>query len=224
MIKTVMVVSAQNKVGNGICADFKLRGCRVLQGIVGDRGATVEGKDICSIDPTSDISIKEAVNRFDCAVDMLVINLDYIPEGSCDDITAGQNYDLLLAAYNYNAVGPVRIIKAFLPLLEKGSGKRISVITTVESSNNACYDTANYLNHTSKSALNMAMNILFNDLRAKGYTFRLYCRSISEPAESIEKFAAEYFLRDRSYDKDHPKHSDEDRLVLRNWEGREIPW
>lgn len=224
MIDTVVVIGTQNAEGDNLSADLKAHGCRVLRGIVGLSEAPVGSENTFVIDPTSDTSVEEIAKKLDFAVDMLVIDLDYRPEGSSETITMGQNYDALLKAYNYNTVGPVRLIKSFLPLLERGKGKRICVVTTVESSNNACFSINNYMNHTSKTALNMAMNILFNDLRGKGYSFRLYCKNTGNPAESMKNFAAEYFLRDRSYEKGNPKHSDEDRLVLRNWEGREIPW
>ncbi len=224
MIDTVVVISAQNTEGDILSTDLKAHGCRVLQGMVGLKEAPAGSESIFVIDPTSDTSVEEITKKLDYAVDMLVINLDYRPEGSRETISIGQNYDSLLEAYNYNTVGPVRIIKSFLPLLERGNGKRICVVTTVESSNNACFSINNYMNHTSKTALNMAMNILFNDLRGKGYSFRLYCKNTKNPAESMKNFAVEYFLRDRSFEKGNPKHSDEDRLALRSWEGREIPW
>lgn len=224
MIETVVVICAKNTESDGLCADLRAQGCRVVQGIVGLREAPADREDIFAIDPTSDTSVEEIAKKLDYAVDMLVINLDYSPEGSRETIANGQNYGSLLEAYNFNTVAPVRIIKGFLPLLERGKGKRICVVTTIESSNNACYTIDNYMNHTSRAALNMAMNILFNDLRGRGYSFRLYCKNTDNPVESMKNFASEYFLRDRSYDKNNPKHSDEDRLVLRNWEGREIPW
>jgi hypothetical protein len=80
----------------------------------------------------------------------------------------------------------------------------------------------------SKTALNMAVSMLFNRLRPEGYTFRLYhpgwMRSYMggsknteadlEPEEAAVP-AVTYFLRDRA---------DEDRLILRDWQGHEWPW
>ena len=45
-----------------------------------------------------------------------------------------------------------------LPLLEAGKGRRICCVTTVQSSNNAARDCADYPAHVSKAPLNMAMN------------------------------------------------------------------
>ena len=80
----------------------------------------------------------------------------------------------------------------------------------------------------SKTALNMAVKILFNHLRPEGYTFRVYhpgwmrtymsgvknTRADMEPEEAAAPALA-YFLADLA---------DEGRLVLRDWRGREWPW
>ncbi len=80
----------------------------------------------------------------------------------------------------------------------------------------------------SKAALNMATRILYNHLRPEGYTFRVYhpgwIRSYIrgskstvgdlEPEEAAVP-ALDYFLRALN---------DEDRLVMRDWQGQEWPW
>lgn len=223
MQSTAVVIGAQDEVGHRICHDLDVRGYRVLKGRIGDFNSSV-GDGWFEIDPMSTQSVNSSAAKLNQPLDALVVNLDYRSEGSSEGIRDGQDYQALLAAYDYNAVGPIRMIKAFLPLLERSEDKRICVVTTAESSNNNCYDTANYMNHTSKAALNMGLHILFNDLRPKGYHFRLYCKAPGEAAESVTDFAVEYFLRNRSMDEHSAKHSDENRLVLRNWEGREIPW
>jgi hypothetical protein len=82
----------------------------------------------------------------------------------------------------------------------------------------------------SKAALNMSVKLLFNLLRPEGYTFRLYhpgwvrsyigggpaknMRAALEPEEAAAPALA-YFLGERE---------DEERLALRDWQGREWPW
>ena len=111
-----------------------------------------------------------------------------------------------------------------LPLLEAGQGRRICCVTTVQSSNNAACDCADYPAHVSKAPLNMAMNQLFNGLRPKGYTFRMYCKDPAAAPERAGEYAVEYFTRNRSNEPESYKHSDENRLVLRDWMNIEIPW
>lgn len=70
----------------------------------------------------------------------------------------------------------------------------------------------------------MAMNQLFNGLRPKGYTFRMYCKDPAAAPEREGEYAVEYFTRNRSNEPKSYKHSDENRLVLRDWMNIEIPW
>lgn len=97
-------------------------------------------------------------------------------------------------------------------------------MTTVQSSNNAARDCADYPAHVSKAPLNMAMNQLFNGLRPKGHTFRMYCKDPAAAPERAGEYAVEYFTRNRSNEPESYKHSDENRLVLRDWMNIEIPW
>lgn len=76
----------------------------------------------------------------------------------------------------------------------------------------------------------MGVKILFNHLRPEGYTFRVYhpgwmrtyMRGVKstqgdmEPEEAAAPALA-YFLQDLPA-------TEEDRLVMRDWQGREWPW
>jgi NAD(P)-dependent dehydrogenase (short-subunit alcohol dehydrogenase family) len=80
----------------------------------------------------------------------------------------------------------------------------------------------------SKTALNMAVKIMFNHLRPEGYTFRLYhpgwvrtylrgqknMAATLEPEQAAAR-ALPIFLNGRD---------DEDRLVLLNYDGTEWPF
>ncbi|PQP86053.1 hypothetical protein [Paenibacillus sp. AR247] len=73
-----------------------------------------------------------------------------------------------------------------------------------------------------------------NELRPEGFTFRLYhpgwVRSYMSgelntegdlDADDAARMAVAYFLRDRY---EGPGIQEEDRLVMRDWLGREWPW
>jgi hypothetical protein len=89
----------------------------------------------------------------------------------------------------------------------------------------------------SKTALNMEVSILFNLLRPEGYTFRVYhpgwmrtymwgTKSTTgdmEPEEAAVPALA-YFLRDLAEDQNASTRHGADRLVMRDWRGREWPW
>ena len=56
------------------------------------------------------------------------------------------------------------------------------------------------------------------------YTFRMYCKDPAAAPERAGEYAVEYFTRNRSNEPESYKHSDENRLVLRDWMNIEIPW
>jgi NAD(P)-dependent dehydrogenase (short-subunit alcohol dehydrogenase family) len=129
--------------------------------------------------------------------------------------------------YDVNALGPLRVVEAFLPLLERGQGKRLCFVSSEAGSIARARRTSWFGYCMSKAALNMAVKILFNDLRPRGYTFRLYhpgwIRSYMSGEKNMEAtlepeeaaiLALEYFLSQQ----------DEQRLVLHDHEGGEWPW
>ena len=71
--------------------------------------------------------------------------------------------DLIAPAVNVGAVGPVRVLKAFLPLLKKGAvGALVVNISSEAGSIGKCYRTF-YLDYgTEKAALNMLTKTLHN--------------------------------------------------------------
>lgn len=77
------------------------------------------------------------------------------------------------------------------------------------------------------------LDLLFNGLRPKGFTIRMYCKDKNASADKIGAYAADQFVRDRAYRKEWEdrkdqmapyKLTDENRFVLRDWMGRELPW
>ena len=139
--------------------------------------------------------------------------------------------------YNVNALGPLRVVEAFLPLTEQSDLKRLCFVSSEAGSINRCERTSWYGYNMSKAALNMAVKLLFNRLRPEGYTFRVYypgwmrtyMRGEKDTEANLEPEVAAvpalaYFLGDRCADAHQPGRSDEDRLVMRDWQGREWPW
>ena len=135
---------------------------------------------------------------------------------------------MIRRAYEVNTLGPVRTVEAFLPLMDGSAMKRLCFVSSEAGSIDRCQRQAWYGYCMSKTALNMAVKTMFNHLRPEGYTFRLYhpgwmrtymggqksTRGDLEPEEAAVPALA-YFLDDRG---------DEDRLVLRDWQGSEWPW
>ncbi|MBQ8953852.1 MAG: hypothetical protein IJ048_07020 [Clostridia bacterium] len=177
--------------------------------------------DGCRIDPLDADSLFDAAGKVNEPVDLLVISLRGVFDDPRATILDRIDLDALKKAYDYNTLGVIRAINAFMPLLEEGQGRRVAVITNRESSNGATRGAAGFGDHVAHAPLNMAMNQLFNALRSEGYTFRMYVRGAED---GYDPFAAEYITRGRSNEAESDKHSDENRLVMRDAMNIEIPW
>ena len=139
MIKNVVLVGAGDAVGRRVSADLAARGCTVC-GILlpGQAGQGIV------LDPLSPDSIRSAAARTAekmPAPDMLVLNLDCSDPADHATILDPLDFEEMLRDYQYNAVGPAAVLYGFRPLLDRGEGKRVCVITTEEGSNSACRDT-----------------------------------------------------------------------------------
>ena len=228
MKKTVMIAGAGDPVGTRLVRDFLKKDYTVAAALLDGQNAELPGEVLAiSLNPLCRQSAMDAARKVEDAlgnVDLLVVNMDCCVERDEKTILDEPDYEEMLAAYEYNSLGPLRTIDAFLPLLKMGEGRRICVITSKDSSNNMTRDTANFPSHISKAPLNMAMNQLFNALRPEGFTFRMYCKHTSAEPDKAGEFAVEYFTRNRSNEPESYRHSDENRLVLRDWMSLEIPW
>ena len=222
-MKKVIIADAGDSFCSMMVDKFLKAGWKVFAGYI-KREQLPEPKEnltVFGFEPQDHFYNMAAQKKVGEAVDMVIINIDGQFGDPNATITDDIDFNALRSAYEYNTLGPLYLLYSFIPLLEKGEGKRICVVTTKESSNNTTYDTANYYNHVSRAPLNMALTQLFNGLRPEGYTFRAYCKDIEGKNDN---WAFDYFTRARSYEPEDLKHSDEERIVLRDWQGREVPW
>lgn len=186
---------------------------------------------IIPLDVRSMESVKTAadlVNSYTDHLDVLINNAGVNSETIYAGIREPQDYDEMHRMYDVNALGVLRVVEAFLPLVERGDSKRLCFISSEAGSIGASERTSWYGYCMSKAALNMGIRILFNDLRPAGYIFRVYhpgwVRSYMHGSKNMEAelepeeaaaYAIPILLNDRE---------DEDRLVLEDYEGKEWPW
>lgn len=182
--------------------------------------------DVASIDSAR--AAAQVVAQNSDHLDLLINNAGVISPAMYRTIREPQDYDEIHRMYDINAVGPLRVVEAFLPLMDRGKLKRLCFISSESGSIGRSYRQSRYGYCMSKSALNMAVSILFNHLRPEGYTFRLYhpgwVRSYMsgkknteadlEPEEAAAK-ALPFFINPRE---------DEDRLAMVDYQGQEWPW
>jgi NAD(P)-dependent dehydrogenase (short-subunit alcohol dehydrogenase family) len=165
-----------------------------------------------------------AVENISDHLDVLINNAGINSPRKELTIREPQNYPEMHQIYDVNSLGPLRMVEAFLPMMERGATKRLCFVSSEAGSISRAQRTGWFGYCMSKAALNMAVKILFNDLHPAGYTFRVYhpgsvrsymARDGALPTNEAAAYAIPFFLNDRE---------DEDRLVMVDYEGNEWPW
>ena len=131
----------------GGCEALAEAGCEVVEGI----------------DVTSDESAERLAGALaDGGVDVLVCNAGLLISDTLESL----NFDDALRQYMVNALGPVRMTRALLPLMKEGG--KIGVVTSRVGSLGDNTSGGNYGYRMSKAAANMAAVNLAVELRARG--------------------------------------------------------
>jgi NAD(P)-dependent dehydrogenase (short-subunit alcohol dehydrogenase family) len=239
MPSSVLITGADRGLGLALSAGLLERGWRVFAGqylpgwpeLAALAGRFPEALHIVPLDVSSLDSIQAAASHVaeqTDRLDLLINNAGVISPVMSRSIREAPDYAEMHRLYDVNALGPLRAVQAFLPLLDRGTLKRLCFVSSEAGSIERSHRQAWFDYCMSKAALNMGVSILFNHLRPEGYTFRLYhpgwMRSYMsgkknleadlEPEEAAAK-ALPIFLGDRA---------NEDRLVLIDYLGNEWPW
>ncbi len=236
MDQIALVSGADRGLGLALCAGLLRRGWRVHAGQylpdwpeLGQLAQQHPGRlQLVPLDVASTPSVQEAARQVAATadhLDLLISNAGI--RGDASDLRDGLDYDEAHRVYDVNSLGALRLVQAFLPLLDASAMKRLCFVSSDASSIAMARRTGRYDYCLSKAALNMAVRIMHNDLRPEGYTFRLYhpgsvrtyirgyrnLEATLEPDEAAE-MALPLFLGER----------DEDRLALVDNLGREWPF
>jgi NAD(P)-dependent dehydrogenase (short-subunit alcohol dehydrogenase family) len=239
MEQIAVVTGADRGLGLALCAELLAGGWRVFGGqylpdwpALGELQAKFPDRlEIVPLDVGEDASVREAAQVVAARVDhldLLINNAGVSSRSGMRTIHEGQYYGEMMRMINVNALGALRTVEAFLPLLDRGALKRLGFVSSEAGSIGAAKRTSMFGYCMSKSALNMGVRILFNDLHPQGYTFRVYHpgwmrsymrgiksdRGDMEP-EKAATYALPFFLQPRA---------DEERLVLVDYRGHEWPW
>jgi NAD(P)-dependent dehydrogenase (short-subunit alcohol dehydrogenase family) len=186
---------------------------------------------VVPLDVNSSESVHAAANvvsNLTDHIDILVNNAGVLSAAEDRSVRVAQDYGEFHRLYDTNALGPIRTVEAFIPLLDLGQMKRLCFVSSEAGSIERSQRHSWYSYCMSKAALNMAVKIMFNELRPQGYTFRLYhpgwmrtymsgTKSLvadMEPEDAAAR-AIPLFLADSN---------NEDRLSLIDYRGQEWPW
>ena len=242
-LNTVVVTGADRNLGLEICREYLKKGWVVYAGKFIQELSYLEEmqKDypdtlhIVTMDVSSLESLQKAaatIAESTKVIDAIVHNAAVFGGGSG---TFGEGYDFtrFYAPYYVNALGAMRLVQAFLPLMQEGM-KRLCFISSESGVISVSHRTEPSGYGMSKTALNMALRLMFSQLQPQGYTFRLFhpgwVRSPKierdgqvmeplrhgkfEPNESAVP-AVEQFIESRDW---------EDRMVLIDNEGAAWPF
>ena len=239
MKQNAFVTGADRGLGFALCEDLLERGWRVFAGQHRPSWPQLdelhkrfpEALHIIPVEVGQSESTQaaaQAVGAITDQIDLLINNAGVISATSSRTIREAPDYEEIQRQFDVNSLGPLRVVESFLPLTDRSPLKRLCFVSSDASSIARSGHTAWYGYTMSKAALNMATHILFNHLRPEGYTFRLYhpgwirsymwghkdLRANLEPEEAAVPALA-YFL---------DAQIDEDSLVLRDWQGQDLPW
>lgn len=185
--------------------------------------------EILTMDIGSTASVEAAAEKAAALVPCLDLIINNATTASADTMKElpDFNLDLIACAVDVGAVGPVRVVKAFLPLLRKSETTALIVnISSEAGSIGACYR-AYYLDYgTEKAALNMLTKTLHNWLKDDP-KLNIFClhpgwmrtNPGNDEAPLIPYDHAEnlrLLFEQKRFDKDGP--------IFITYEGKEYPW
>jgi NAD(P)-dependent dehydrogenase (short-subunit alcohol dehydrogenase family) len=248
MVRIACVTGADRGLGFSLCAGLLRQNWQVIAGqylpewfdLNALKKLYPDHLHIIPLDVSSEESVTSAVQivgQLVPHVDLLINNAGVSSPTMHATIREPQDYAEMHRLFDVNALGSLRMVGVFLPLLDKGEMKRLCFVSS-EAGSIARVARESWFGYTmSKAALNMVVKTLFNHLRPEGYTFRLYhpgwmrtymggaknTKADMEPEEAAE-YALSYFLEELDVDPSSPHTNPEDHLVMRDWLRRDWPW
>ncbi len=164
---TYLITGANRGIGYEYCRQLNERGdtviavCRSASEELKQLGVRVEE----GIDITSDASVADLRARLnDTAIDVLINNAGILKGVSLEDL----DFECIREQFEVNALGPLRVTHALLPLLKAGS--KIALMTSRMGSIGDNTSGSSYGYRMSKVALSMAGKSLAIDLKPRGIT------------------------------------------------------
>jgi NAD(P)-dependent dehydrogenase (short-subunit alcohol dehydrogenase family) len=239
MAHTAFVTGADRGLGFALCAELLKQDWQVFAGqhkpewpdLAALAGQYPETLHILALEVRSVESAQaaaQAVSEQTDHLDALINNAGVNSPTSLRTIREPQDYAEMERMYDVNALGPLRVTEAFLPLMERGGLKRLCFVSSEAGSIARSERTAWFGYCMSKAALNMAVKILSNDLSPSGYTFRVYHPGWIRSYMSGEKNMEATFEPEEAAARAIPillgQRENEGELVMLDHEGNEWPW
>ena len=126
---------------------------------------------LVSFDVTDESSVKrgrDEIEEYWGSADILINNAG-IFGGKPQDLVINLDCEIAKKTFDVNVLGPVRVTRSLLPLLEKGKGKKIIQLTSLMGSIEDNSSGGEYAYRISKAALNMMNRNLAIELKEGGF-------------------------------------------------------
>jgi NAD(P)-dependent dehydrogenase (short-subunit alcohol dehydrogenase family) len=178
MNEVALVTGASRGIGRELCAQLLAGGATVIACARRPGGAELARlagafpgrlhELSCDVgDAASVETMARAVAERVDHVDLLFNNAGVYPrEGALDTL----DFAAMEEAFRINAVAPLRMARALLPLLQRGTGRRVINVTSLMGSIGDNSSGGSYAYRMSKAALNMATRNLAHELGSSGFT------------------------------------------------------
>ncbi|MBW4654520.1 MAG: SDR family oxidoreductase [Kaiparowitsia implicata GSE-PSE-MK54-09C] len=161
---TYLVTGANRGIGCEYCRQLHARGdraiavCRTSSDELQQLGVQIED----GIDITSEASVADLRKRLgDTALDVLINNAGILERVTLDDL----DFDSIRQQFEVNALGPLRVTQALMPLLKPGA--KVVMMTSRMGSIEDNTSGGSYGYRMSKVALSMAGKSLAHDLKTR---------------------------------------------------------
>lgn len=235
---SALVTGADRGLGLALCEALLQRNWNVLAGqympdwpeLANLKAAWPDTLHILPLDVGSDASAQKAAQLaadLTQSIDLLISNAGVMAPDYQSTIREHPSFANMNAELNVNAVGPLRVVDAFLPLLDRGATKTLCFVSSEAGSISQSTRVSWYGYCMSKAALNIAAKNLENLLKADGYIINVYhpgyvrgymhgtknLEAYLEPDEAAQS-ALNAFLAPPA----------EGPLTLLDWEGGSLPW
>lgn len=182
MKTTVWITGCDHGLGQALCNGFLNKGFRVIAGIYRPEGPEELAPSWTSkargelfeipldvADSQSVIRAVDTVRNESPSLDLIVNNAGIL--GNIDQNIDGQlDFDEMDAVFRVNALGPLRMVHACLPLLRKGTRKGVVNISSEAGSIGDNFRDAWFGYCMSKAALNRQAALVYEGLKDEGFS------------------------------------------------------
>lgn len=161
----IVVTGASRGIGLELARQLLARGDTVDACVRNPDRLDLPGANVHRVDVTDQASVDALVHAIDAPVDVLINNAGItLPRQKLADLDLAATATL----YATNAIGPLRVTAALLPLVRRGSAKKLVHVTSGMGSIADNDSGGSYGYRMSKAALNMMSKSLAVDLEREG--------------------------------------------------------